>query len=285
MSQLPTLGGSNGAVSAINNSGAIAGLAQTPAVDTSCPAPLLHDYKPVVWGPGSGQIRELRPLPGDTVGVAFWINDRGQVVGTSDRAQIRYPGRRDCRAARRALGFRRHAYRSRKSRRVSRYHKDGVGNRAIYINNSGQVVGGSTLAGNKTAHAFLWTSGSGMKDLGVVAGLQRRPSFAINSAGDQWSVERHAGRPSCVHLAQRVDDRSECARSGRFSSLSAVLRPGSTIGEIVGFGATEGGDVHILATPDNSVRLSKAMGMTRSEDQAQSIRRKLLRSRSRAPLK
>ena len=68
----------DGAVSAINNSGVGAGLAQTATRDTSCPAPLFHEYEAAVWGPGPGQVRALKPLPGDTVGVAFWINDRGQ---------------------------------------------------------------------------------------------------------------------------------------------------------------------------------------------------------------
>ena len=63
-----------------------------------------------------------------------------------------------------------------------------VGNRALYINNNGQVVGGSTLAGNKTAHAFLWTRDGGMKDLGVVAGDDNSGGLAINNRGEVVGV-------------------------------------------------------------------------------------------------
>ena len=43
---------------------------------------LLADVR---YGPGPRQIRKLPPLHGDSVGMAFWINDHGQAVGASGR--------------------------------------------------------------------------------------------------------------------------------------------------------------------------------------------------------
>ena len=45
--------------------------------------PQVLDYEGVVWGPRPGQMRKLKPLPGDTVSIATWINDNGQAVGAS----------------------------------------------------------------------------------------------------------------------------------------------------------------------------------------------------------
>jgi len=46
---------------------------------------------------------------------------------------------------------------------------------------NGQVAG--TLFGNPSHHAFRWTSGGGMQDLGTVAGSSGAWGFGINSAG------------------------------------------------------------------------------------------------------
>ena len=283
MSQLPTLGGSNGAVSAVNNRGVIAGAAQTAARDSSCPAPLFHDYKAVAWGPAAGQIRELRALPGDTVSLAFWINDQGQVVGTSGVCSNTLP------------------YGVIVGPHAVLWDSDGtpfdlgnlggsvdvslvaVGNRATYINNKGQVVGGSTLAGNKTAHAFLWTRDSGMKDLGVLPGDYNSGAIAINERGEAVGVSNDT----------EGNARAFIWRNGLMSDLNSIANADSPLyllvafgindrGEIVGFGATEGGEIHaFLATPNLIDPRSKALGVARPEMSAQAVRTALARGYGR----
>src|SRR5580658_9085262 len=82
MTALPTLGGNNSIAYAINNQGQVAGAAETTIKDPTCIAPQAFQFEAALWGP-TGQIQELPPLPGDTVGAAMWVNNYGQVAGSS----------------------------------------------------------------------------------------------------------------------------------------------------------------------------------------------------------
>jgi probable HAF family extracellular repeat protein len=55
---------------------------------------------------------------------------------------------------------------------------------ALSINDSGEVVGYSLLAGNTTRHAFTWTAAGGMVDLGTLATTQWSQGEKINAAGE-----------------------------------------------------------------------------------------------------
>src|SRR5690348_17169908 len=82
MTSLPTLGGSNAQALAINNRGQIIGVAENSTQDFDCPSPQVLDFEAAMWDP-NGNIHELPPLPGDTVGFALRLNDKGQAVGSS----------------------------------------------------------------------------------------------------------------------------------------------------------------------------------------------------------
>lgn len=72
---LQTLGGAfNNAATAINNHGDIAGFSDLPG-DAAMHA--------VLWKKGSGKATDLGTLPGDVSSMAFGMNDKGQIVGTS----------------------------------------------------------------------------------------------------------------------------------------------------------------------------------------------------------
>ena len=88
MIPLSTLGGYNGAASAINNQGEVAGNAEAATTDSTCPPynPAQGQYqvlqdKPVVWE--NGHIKALPTYEGDPDGFAIAINDHGQVAGAS----------------------------------------------------------------------------------------------------------------------------------------------------------------------------------------------------------
>ncbi len=162
MTALPTLGGNNGAAIGINNRGQVMGYAENDSKDTACPAPQVLDYEAVIWGPQPGQIQELPPLPGDTVGFALGINDKGQDVGSSGSCA-------DTPLVPQPIGP--HAVLWDNG---SPINLGSLGGQLIStgaaVNNRGEVVGASDLPGDRALHSFLWTRETGMRDLGTLPG-------------------------------------------------------------------------------------------------------------------
>ncbi|MEO6525937.1 MAG: PKD domain-containing protein [Gemmatimonadaceae bacterium] len=54
---------------------------------------------------------------------------------------------------------------------------------AVDINNAGQIIGMSQIAGDAATHAFLWSSGSGMQSLNTLTGAPITSVLEINDAG------------------------------------------------------------------------------------------------------
>jgi probable HAF family extracellular repeat protein len=81
MKDLGTLGGNTGTVNWINDSGDIAGKADLPGQP-----PENHDA--VLWQHRGQQMIDLGVLPGDACANAYNVNNRGQVVGTSENSTL-----------------------------------------------------------------------------------------------------------------------------------------------------------------------------------------------------
>lgn len=79
MRDLGTLGGDTGVANWINDAGDIAGKADLPGT-----LPQNHDA--VLWQDGT--IIDLGTLPGDSCANAYYVNTRGQVVGTSESRDL-----------------------------------------------------------------------------------------------------------------------------------------------------------------------------------------------------
>jgi probable HAF family extracellular repeat protein len=76
---LGTLGGNNGTTNWVSDRGEVVGKADLPG-----PTPQLHDA--VLWS--GGRTIDLGVLPGDSCSNAYFVNFRGQVVGTSESKDL-----------------------------------------------------------------------------------------------------------------------------------------------------------------------------------------------------
>jgi probable HAF family extracellular repeat protein len=183
MTPLSTLGGPNSAANAINNYGVIAGNAETATTDSTCPTydPTLGQYqvlqeKPVVWK--NGHIKELPTYGGDPDGIAYAINDYGQVAGMSGA----------CSTDNAVNGYYFspvHALLWDHGSVINLGSLGGAfGNQAHNMNNRGEVVGASDLAGDAVFHGFLWSQRTGMRDVVPLPGDTYSVALGINDAGE-----------------------------------------------------------------------------------------------------
>lgn len=175
MRALPTLGGTNGFATGINDRGRVVGWAETPVHDPTCNSPQVLQFRAVVWYPETGRLRELRPLTGDSASAATAINDRGQIVGISGACDVAV-GRF---SARRAVLWER-------GRVIDIGGLGGVAwNTPMAINDAGVVVGFADLTGDQDGtdnfHAFLWTREGGIKDLKTLPGDVEAEALSINA--------------------------------------------------------------------------------------------------------
>ena len=260
MTLLPTLGGNNATVGNINSRGEIPGLAETNMRDQECPSgvsvngvgPLLLDYRGVIWGPGPNDVRELHPLPGDTVSMAIWMNDNGQAVGGSGRCGNTLPP---------PIAVAPHAVLWERDGTVVDLGNLGgsvntsilgVGNIGLAINNPGEVTGAAAIPDGTHFHAFLWTKQAGkMRDLGTLPGDVDSAGTAINDRGQVvgGSTDPDGNVRAYVWQDGVMSDLNSLVVSG--SQLHLLLAFGiNSSGEIAGFGVNSHGDVRaFLATP------------------------------------
>ena len=275
---LPSLGGTNSDWGSINNRGEVAGYAENNTRDPDCrpgvavngTGPQVLDFEAVIWGPEPGEMRELPPLPGDKVGVAFWINDNGQAVGMSGLcSNTVLPG---LAAGPHAVLWERNGSVHDLGNLGGTVNPDvlGVGTVAFGINNQGQVTGISALPGNQTTHPFLWTTETGMQDLGLPAGDFGAAGLGINSrgqvVGSSFSPPGLAGGNSRAVLWEKgappLDLNTVIPADSPLYLVAAFSINDS--GEIAGFGATSSGDIHgFLATPGTVTGSSSAAPQTK----------------------
>jgi probable HAF family extracellular repeat protein len=158
-------GGNNSSAFWVNNRGQIIGSSENGVHDSTCMAATpfqVTRFEAAVWEPND-DVRELRPLEGDTVAFGFGINERGQAVGSSGLCAnttlppFGAPG-----------GPHAVFWDADGSPVVLASPTGAVGfNVATSISNHDQVVGNSILS-DGTIHAFLWPNAAAVpEDLGT----------------------------------------------------------------------------------------------------------------------
>jgi len=272
MRPLKTLGGHNGAANQINNRGAIAGVAESTTVDPDCPGPQKYQFKPVMWQ--QGQIHEL-PTYADPDGIAFSINDNGQVVGASGTCGSFNPATYVYLAPVHALFWE-------NGTATDLGNLGGnFGNIALGINNLGQAVGGSDIAGDLTSHAFLWSRNTGMKDLGTLSEDFFSTAIGINDGGQVVGVSAD----------ESFNIRAFVGSNGQLHDLNALIVSDTPLylllacsinssGQIIGLAFDTGtGDLHgYLATPSAGASTA-ARSLSRPRALPDDVRKLLVRLR------
>jgi probable HAF family extracellular repeat protein len=251
MIALPTLDdnrGNNGVANAINDSGEVTGAAENSSLESSCPAYdstqaqfQRYQFKPVVWR--HGVVTELATVAGDGVGTGLAINNKGQVAGGSG----------DCSTFNLQFLIPIHPL------HAILWEKDGnpieipsfgatqpggFGNMALGINNYGEVVGFSTLPGNVSFHAFLWSRGNQIVDLGAVAGMPSSSAIAINDSGVVVGVSQDSmNLVATIWKHQKAVDLNTLLPDD--SSLYLLIACSiNAKGQIIGLGVDGSGNLH-----------------------------------------
>ena len=273
IAELPnTLGGANAVANVINNRGEVAGFAETNQHEAGCP---VNRFVPVVWR--NGIIHELPRIAGDPDGGAFGINDNGQAVGVSGSCAPFDP------IAQLYL-FESHAVLWDRDGSVHAIPGLGgtgrfAGNHACAINNRGQVVGHSDVAGDTTTYGFLWTKENGTQPLPPLSGDFASVALSINERGEI------VGSSFNTEFAFRAF----VWRNGVMADLNALIPANSPLhlqlaasindsGEIVGVGQTLDGEVHgFLATPTGGAEAAEAPRASRPPAASGSARKLLVR--------
>lgn len=263
MQALPTLGGNNGFAAGANDLGQVTGWAENtvhdPTCDTADSGQELQ-FRPVVWGPAPGQVRELPLLSGDTSGAATAINDRGQAVGISgicDQAVGRFTAR--------------HAVLWQHGAVTDLGNLGGVAwHTPMAINLQGHVVGFSNISasdgGALHEHAFLWTPASGMRDLGTLyPGDVHSQATGINARDQVVGLSCTAHFASCHAFLWQDGTMMDLNQlSGGYGGLLAQALDISDEGVITGLAvdAATGHQVAFVARPQSGAqgyRLSRVM--------------------------
>ncbi len=250
MTPLPMLGGNNGVVNMINNGGQMAGMAENATTDSTCPTTGAQKLQsePVVWE--NGQIQQLPTVGGDPDGTAFAINDSGQAVGASGQCSAF-----NTNVFINLLPIHALLWQSGQVTDLGTLGGTGHGNgiMAVNLNNKGQVVGNSDLAGDTNFHGFLWAENTGMQDLGTLPGDVNSLAIGINDAGDLVGVS----------LDAKFNPRAFFWRNGVMTDLNTLAPVNSPLflitgcsinsqGQIIGIAVDSTGAFHgYLATPVN----------------------------------
>jgi probable HAF family extracellular repeat protein len=235
---LGTLGGPDAFPEAMNDHAQIIGWSYTSSTPNAsggfaCPAGV-PTQDPFFWD--KGEMVDIGTF-GGTCGQAIFINNRGQVVGTSNLA-----GNQTI-----------HAFLWDRGALLDLGTLGGANAEAEWISDSGLIVGSADVSmQNTNHHAFLWKNGA-MTDLGALDPWPCSTALSVNSRGQV------IGDTGICGVGGGPNFYSEDGRP--MVDINTLVLPGSDLqiielfsinerGEIAGAGVLPNGDVHaILLVP------------------------------------
>jgi probable HAF family extracellular repeat protein len=222
---LGTLGGNFSLATTLNNAGQVVGAAADTTLDPLSLFGFGTETRAFLWQ--HGVIEDLGTLGGPDA-AALAVNESGQVAGFSYTDATPTPV---------TLMPTTHPFLWQNGKMIDlgtlggTYGGPGANlglDTGLAMNNRGQVVGASTLAGDQVAHPFLWDDGL-LRDLGTLGGDNGSPTW-INDAGD---VVGEADLPgSIVHHAflWRNGAMTDLGTLGSTSFAGAINSSGQIVG-------------------------------------------------------
>ena len=194
LTDLGTLGGNESSANAVNDRGQVAGGALNTIPDPYTglfQVPGTTQAHAFLWTKSRG-MQDLGTL-GGTDSAAFSINARGQIAGWSFTNTTVNP----------STGVPTlDPFLWENGKMLDLGTLGGTFAQAWALNNRGQVVGFSRLAGDIGNHAFLWDHTRGMQDLGTLGG-DTGGAAAINDAGDIVGGDTPIGEAGGAFLWRR----------------------------------------------------------------------------------
>jgi probable HAF family extracellular repeat protein len=234
--------GSNGIALQVNDFGIATGTAENGELDSTCPGASVSaqriEFKPVIWTrpfPWSEvHVHELHTFDDEPDGVAFAMNNLGQVVGSTGTC-----GPFNSTEPVNLISLHAVLWQNGKAIDLGNLGGDGkaFGIFATGLNDYGQVVGTSDTVGDKSFHAFLWQQGH-ITDLGTLKGDSYSHGTAIGNNGLALGVS----------LDANFNPRAVLWRNGTATDMNTLVPADSTLklqsacsindkGEIIGFAA------------------------------------------------
>ncbi len=267
LTQLPTLGGTNAAAFQNNSAGAIVGVAEDGVMDASCIPPQKSHFQAVIWE--RGKIHELPPLPGDEVGAALRINDRGQAAGTSGPCSATSYG---------GFVLGPHAVLWDHGKPID-LGSVGDGNVTVAadVNDRGAVIGSASFA-DGSQHPFLWTRSGGMRDLGL---MSTDPTDVSNTAFEINERGQIVGA-SCDVTGQIC--RGYIWQNGVMTDVNELLPEGSPLYVVLATAINDAGQIAGLAVDLGSGEPHAFLAVPAAGSAGQLAAQKLLRPRLRPRL-
>jgi probable HAF family extracellular repeat protein len=230
MKALPTLGGTNGYASGVNELGEVVGWAETTMQDSTCTPPQVFQFEAVKYG-RDDKPQLLAPLPGDQDSAATALNAAGDVVGISG----------ECNNAVGALSAK-HAilWHDGKPRVLPTFGGSGW-NTPTDINERGDVVGFANMPPDIAADgslefnpvAFIWTKEKGTQKILPLQGDTNSIAYAINNLGQV--VGQSFGGPEGA--------RAFVWENGKATDLNAMVSGDAGIYLIYAEGINDRGDI------------------------------------------
>ncbi len=220
----PLKGGYESWANAVNDPGQVVGYATNAIDDPNSLQGVINQTRAVLWQ--NGVAMDLGTL-GGTDAEALFINDMGQIVGQSYTVNSLPPPNPYCSDTPLTL----HAFFWQNGRMVDLDTLGGSCAFAYALNNSGQVVGESTIDEDQDDHPFIWKQGKMMKDLGTLGGTHGFATW-LNNSGIVVGAATNKGNQALLAFLWKDDEMTDLGTlPGNACSISDAI---NSSGQVVG---------------------------------------------------